>query len=133
MFGNEEIIYWPKENTDSLTRGEQGLFLYQKVISGNGNTIYSFIWWYKYFEMCHLSILFLFSEVNRVRCNYSNCFSLKSLYDKCYRKKSLLVKVIMYVEWEECISKKRFLLKRDIFGLISVAFFFFPSHILAFI
>jgi len=43
LFGYEEIIYWPKENTDSLIRGEQGVFLYQKVISGKGNTIYSFI------------------------------------------------------------------------------------------
>lgn len=49
------------------------------------------------------------------------------------KKNSFLVKVIMSMEYEECISKKRFLFKRDIFGLISVAFFSFPSHMLAFI
>lgn len=36
LFGSEEINVQPKENTDSLMQGEQGVFLCQKVILGKG-------------------------------------------------------------------------------------------------
>lgn len=83
FIGQKKIqTHWSEEN--------RVYFLTKSLSRERENTIYSFLWWYKYFEMCHLSIVFLFSEVNRVRCNYSNCFSLESLYDKYYRKKVFL-------------------------------------------
>lgn len=118
FIGQKKIqTHWSEENN-------RVYFLAESLSQERENTIYSFLGWHKYLEMCHLSTAFRFSEVNRARCHYWNFQFGIPAWQMLQKKKKSSCKG-HNVHGRRRMSKEKFLFKGDIFDLIWFLLHFF--------